>query len=155
MLLWPGKRSATGLLAGVSCIEFLRPPGCGKRAKLHNTTIMKEDNVSKKDQQDSMPAVKFSELCEMVQSGAIEMDMPGVIVAVNQNYSTGRAETKGLPEGHKLHAIFPMMLGGLAELARDVMMYKPKALGTIAKWWGRAGQEKMNDSILEGILAKL
>ena len=118
-------------------------------------TIMKEDNVSKKVQQDSMPAVKFSELFKMVQSGAIEMDMPGVIVAVNQKYTAGRAETKGLPENHKLHAIFPIMLGGLAELARDVMMYKPKALGTIAKWWGREGQDKMKNSILEGILAKL
>ncbi len=102
-----------------------------------------------------MPAVKFSELFKMVQSGAIEMDMPGVIVAVNQKYTIGRVETKGLPENHKLHAILPMLMGGLSELARDVMLYKPKALGTIARWWGREGQEKMKDSILEGILAKL
>lgn len=116
---------------------------------------MKEDNASKKVQQDSMPAVKFSELCEMIQSDAIEMDMPGVIVAVNQNYTTGRVETKGLSEKHKLNVVFPMMLGGLAELARNVVMYKPKALGTIAKWWGREGQNKMKNSIMEGILAKL
>ena len=118
-------------------------------------TIMKEDNVSKKVQQDSMPAVKFSELCEMIESGVIEMDMPGVIVAVNQKYTIGRVETKGLPERHKLNVVFPMMVSGLSELARNAMMYKPKALGTIAKWWGRDGQDKMKGSILEGILGKL
>lgn len=102
-----------------------------------------------------MPAVKFSELFKMVQSGAIEMDMPGVIVAVNQKYTAGRAETKGLPENHKLHAIFPIMLGGLAELARDVMMYKPKALGTIAKWWGRDCQKAEVKGLLGGFLGSL
>lgn len=116
---------------------------------------MKEDNVSKKVQQDSMPAVKFSELFKMVQSGAIEMDMPGVIVLVNKEYSLGRVATAGLPERHKLNVVFPMMVSGLSELARNAMMYKPKALGTIAKWWGRDGQDKMKGSILEGILGKL
>ena len=116
---------------------------------------MKEDNVSKKDQQDSMPAVKFSELCEMVQSGAIEMDMPGVLVLVNKEYSMGRVETKGLPEKHKLNVIFPIMMGGLSQIAKESVEYKPDALGTIAKWWGRDCKKDEVKGLLGGFLGSL
>lgn len=113
---------------------------------------MKEDNASKKVRQDSMPAVKVSELCEMIQHGSIEMDMPGVVVLVNQDLSMGRVETAGLPEKHKLNVIFPMMMSGLSQIAKSAVEYKPEALGTIARWWGHKCQDDGVRGVLRGIL---
>lgn len=117
------------------------------------------EEVNSKDMAASAGAekmvFKFSDIAEALQENRVVMDMPGVLVLVNQEHSLGRVETKGLPERHKLNAIFPIMMGGLLQIAKEAVEYKPDALGTIAKWWGRDGQDKMKGSILEGILGSL
>lgn len=120
-------------------------------------TVMFNENENEKSAQQGSCCgkLKFSELLKMVQSDAIEMDMPGVIVAVNQEYSLGRVETKGLSEKHKLNVIFPIMMGGLSQIAKEAVEYKPDALGTIAKWWGRNCQKDEVKGLLGGFLGSL
>ncbi len=82
----------------------------------------------------------FSELCEMAMSGELVMDVPGVLVLVNEESTIGLMEEEGLPENHKFRIVFPMLLGGLSRLAKCAVEYMPEALGVVAEWWGREGQ---------------
>ena len=117
------------------------------------------EEVNSKDMAASAGAekmvFKFSDIAEALHEKRVVMDMPGVLVLVNQECSLGRVETKGLPENYKLNLVFPMMMGGLTELAKDAMEYKPEALGTIAKWWGRDCQKASVKSVLGGFLSSL
>ena len=117
------------------------------------------EEVNSKDMAASAGAekmvFKFSDIAEALHEKRVVMDMPGVLVLVNQEYSQGRSETKGLSENHKLNVIFPIMMGGLSRIAKEAVEYKPDALGTIAKWWGRDCQKAEVKGLLGGFLSSL
>lgn len=155
MLLWPGKRSAMGLLAGASGYnELPRQPGHGKLA-LYTVMLNANENEKSAQQGSCCGKLKFSQVRDMLVNHEIEMDESGVLTVVDMEGVHTQMEFDGLNEYDRRRLVLLMMNGAFGQLAKDGMGYNPKALAVLGEWWGLSIKDSEKRDLFEGVMKVL
>lgn len=99
--------------------------------------------------------VRFSQLREMIENSGVEMDKPGVLLAISLDGVNAQLEPLlGLEELDRRRMLLMMMFRAFIAIAEKGFKYDPKALGVLGEWMGVAIKHERGDSFLKD-LAKI
>lgn len=117
-----------------------------------NNTI---DNNTMTDNNNTEKKLKFSELKGLLKADGFDVDVPGLVLAIDLHGTNAQWSDTGLEKGHEGSLKLPLLAVALPELVRQVMMDEPKALALVAELFGQRQQTEAKRNALQGLFANL
>ncbi len=117
----------------------------GANNKQYNTMTDTNNNTEKK--------LRFSELKGLLKADGFDVDVPGLVLAIDLHGTSAQWSDTGLEKGHEGSLKLPLLAVALPELVRQVMMDEPKALALVAELYGQRQQIEAKRDALLGVFA--